>query len=490
MKNFIVVFNLLFAFQFVISQTPLNPLGEIQNKNIENINNLGQNSRNKKEKPNVIVLVIDDLFNTNQRSKSNILTPNLDKLSKNSVVFENANCPAPVCIPSRAATFTGISPHVSGVYMNGGDPWNDSHELKSAETLPELFKRNGYNTYGFGKIYHKPLGVGRMAKNFDNSPIYEGGFGPFPDKKHRVFSKKDKFPEFWGVQSFQDSIFPDVKNTDAVISFIEQKQEKPFFLTLGLWRPHTPFTAPQRFYDLYNLDSIKFPEGYKKNDLNDVPEYAKSLLDPFGRFNVTGASNLEEWKRFIKGYYACVSFVDWNIGRFLEAFKKSDYAENTILVIYSDNGFHLGTKNHWEKNTMWEASASVPLLFQLPNNQKGKVNSAVGLIDIYPTLVELCELDSPKQKLDGNSLVQFLKKPSFLWDKPAITYFGENFLSIRTSSYRFIYYPDDTTELYKHPNDMYEFNNLVNNSKYKKTIKNLKKYIPRIFAKELPGRRN
>ncbi len=442
------------------------------------------------KKPNVVFLIVDDMNDYGFGGPEKVITPNMDKLRENSVVFQNAYCPAPVCIPSRAATFTGISPHKSGVYLNGGDPWNDSQTLKEAETLPELFKRNGYYTYGRGKIYHKPLEKGRIERNFDNRPIYEGGFGPFPDEKHRVYSEEDKFPKFWGVQSFPDSIFPDVINTDAVVNFLQQEHEKPFFLTLGLWRPHTPFTAPQRFFDLYHPDSIKIPTAYRKNDLDDIPEFAQSLLDPFGRFEVTGANHVDRWKRFIHGYYACISFVDWNVGRVLKALEESKYADNTIFVLYSDNGFHLGAKNHWEKNTLWEASALVPMCIKMPDGLSSKVTSSVGLIDLYPTMVDLCGLDSPKQELDGISLRPFLEHTDYTWDRPGITFFGENMVTIRTKNYRFIQYPDGTTEFYNHAKDPYEWDNRANDPEYSELIDQHKKYIPESFAKELPGRRN
>lgn len=445
---------------------------------------------NSSDRPNVIFIVIDDMSADAFGGSEKIITPNIDKLCENSVFFKQAYCAAPVSIPSRASFFTGISPHKSGVYLNGGDPWNDSEVLKEAETLPELFKRNGYYTFGRGKIYHKPLSEGRIERNFDNRPIYEGGFGPFPDEQHRVFSDKDKFPEFWGVQSFPDSIFPDIKNTNAVIDFLEEKSEKPFFIALGLWRPHTPFTAPQRFFDLYNEDDIEIPESYKADDLDDVPEFAKSLLDPFGRFEITGANNIDRWKHFIHGYYACSSFVDWNIGRVMDALKGSNYADNTIVVVFLDNGFHIGSKNHWEKNTLWETSALTPMVIKMPSGFTNTVESPVGLIDIYPTMVDICNLKSPSQELDGSSLRKFMEQKDYSWDKPATTYFGENMISIRNRDYRFIEYPDGSTEFYDLKHDPFEFKNLSEEPAYKNQIEELKQYVPDKFAKELPGRRN
>ncbi|MGQ8335468.1 sulfatase [Sunxiuqinia sp. A32] len=445
----------------------------------------------KDEKWNVIFLVCDDMNDYGITKTEDVLTPNLDKLRESSVTFSMANCSAPLCMPSRASLYTGIYPHHSGVYVNGGDPWNDSEALRQAETLPELFRRNGYYTFGRGKVYHAKLTDGRIERNFDNRPIYEGGFGPFPDPKHRVLSEKDRFKKFWGVQAFPDSIFPDVINTDAAIEFLNEEHEKPFFVTLGFWRPHTPFTAPQRFFDIYDPDKIEIPKGYLENDLDDVPEYGKSLLDPFGRFEVTGANNVDRWKHFIHGYYACTSFVDWNIGRLMDTLEKSEYAENTIVVIFSDNGFHVGIKNHWEKNTLWNSSAVVPLIIKLPKSpvSGGVVNSPVGLIDLYPTIVDYCKLDSPTQKLDGVSLRPFLEEPGVSWDRPALTNLGENLISVQSKQYRYVMYPDGTSELYDFKKDPYEWHNLAEEKKYAPVIKEHQKYLPKTYMKAVPGGR-
>ncbi len=445
------------------------------------------------EKPNVIFVIMDDMNDYGIGRQEKVLTPHLDRLRSSAVTFTSACCPSPLCMPSRASFFTGVFPHHSGVYANGGDPWNNSEVLKKAETLPELFRRNGYYTFGRGKIYHAKMEAGRIERNFDNRPVFEGGFGPFPDDAHRVFSEKDVFQQFWGVQAFPDSLFPDVINTDAVIDFLKQKRDQPFFVALGLWRPHTPFTAPQRFFDCYNPDEIVIPEGYRADDLDDVPGFAQDLLDPFGRFAVTGAENPDRWKHFIHGYYACTTFADWNLGRLIDAVDQNGYGDNTVIVVLSDNGFHLGTKNHWEKNTLWDASAVVPLVIRMPDSPLNgkKVEVPVGLIDLYPTIVELCGLQPPVQQLDGQSLMPFFSQEGYDPGCPALTSLGENLAAVRSKQYRYIQYPDGTNELYDIRQDPYEWKNLVNEPGMDQVAKELRKYIPASFAKELPGiRRN
>jgi arylsulfatase A-like enzyme len=448
--------------------------------------------KNVPEKPNVIFIVLDDMNNYPVSGSEKLLTPNIDRLRRSSVTFTEACCAAPLSMPSRASLFTGIYPHNSGVYANGGDPWNNSEVLKKAETLPELFRRSGYYSFGRGKVYHAKMEDGRIQRNFDNRPVYEGGFGPFPDESHRVFSEKDVFSNFWGVQAFPDSAFPDVKNTDAVVEFLGQNHAKPFFITLGLWRPHTPFTAPQRFFDMYDSADIEIPKGYLADDLDDVPESGRALLDAFGRFKVTGANNIDRWKHFIHGYYACTSFADWNVGRVIDAVEKNGYAGNTIIVLFSDNGFHLGTKNHWEKNTLWDASAIVPLIIRIPGSGKGKiVDAPVGLIDLYPTMADYCGLEIPPQKTDGLSLRPFLESETFTWDRPAITSLGEKMSSVRSKKYRYIQYPDGTDELYDTENDPFEWKNLASEKGMQQVVKEHRKHIPALFMKELPGvRRN
>ncbi|WP_052670675.1 sulfatase [Draconibacterium sediminis] len=434
------------------------------------------------QKPNVLFLIVDDMNDYGfYETVSQIKMPYLNKFKESAVVFENANCGSPVCTPSRAAVFSGLFPHHTGAYFNGCDPWNKSEKLKQQETLPEMFKRNGYETFGRGKLYHAQLSEGRIEKNFDNRPIYGGGFGPFPDEEHQIKGK------FWGIQAFPDSIFPDVKNANAAIEFLQQDHDKPFFLALGLWRPHTPFTCPQRFYDMYDMNDIELPKGYNENDLSDIPEIAKELLDPFGRFN---PKNKQEWKELIRAYFACTTFADWSVGRVIETLDNSKYAENTIVVFWSDNGYHCGEKNHWEKNTLWEQAAKTPMAIRVPGvKENGKHCFApVSSVDLYPTLTELCNLNQ-KSKTDGKSLKPLLDNVELDW-KPALTTFGEGFASVRDKRFRYIRYSDGSEELYDHLNDPYEWNNIQGKHAVQRIKLRLGKYIPEKFAKELQGRKN
>ena len=373
--------------------------------------------------------------------------------------------------------------HATGAYDNGSDPWRKSEELIACETMPECFKRNGYETWGRGKLFHAKLEEGRIEQNFDNRPIYGGGFGPFPDSVHQIKGN------FWGIQAFPDSVFPDVKNSDAAIEFLNEEHDRPFFMSLGLWRPHTPFTCPQRFYDMYDLNDIILPPGYLEGDIDDIPEEAKKLLDPFGRFN---PQNKQEWKELIRGYLACTTFADWNIGRVIEALEKSPHAENTIVIFWSDNGYHCGEKNHWEKNTLWEQAARVTVAIRIPGNAKnGKTClEPVNLVDLYPTLADYCGLEVREGQLQGASLRKYLENPGKDFGSTSLTTFGEGFASVRDRRYRYIVYSDGTDELYDHQKDPYELNNLAENKDYSSVMERLVQDLPGEFARELKGRRN
>ncbi|MCG8700118.1 MAG: sulfatase-like hydrolase/transferase, partial [Bacteroidales bacterium] len=252
---------------------------------------------------NVLFLIVDDMndygfYNNYEPAK----TPYLDSFKESALTFRQAYCASPVCTPSRAATFSGLYPHASGAYFNGCDPWRTSDTLKKIQTLPECFRENGYKIYGRGKLYHAKLEKEREKTQWDNK-YYGGGFGPFADSAHMLKGK------FWGVQAYPDSVFPDVINCDNAIKYLQKEHDKPFFMALGLWRPHTPFTAPQRFFDMFDINDITIPDGYKENDLGDISPIAKQLVDPFKRFVVSGADNPDEWKKFILGYNATTAFA-------------------------------------------------------------------------------------------------------------------------------------------------------------------------------------
>jgi arylsulfatase A-like enzyme len=433
-------------------------------------------------RPNVLFIVADDM-NAYAFLKNYPLlkTPALDKLTSQSYYFQNATCAAPSCIPSRASFWTGVSPHKTGSYFNAQGVW-DNTILSTTEVMPETFKKSGYTTWGRGKSFHLELNDNREEKMFDNK-IFKGGYGPFTDKQTTGAGAK----RWMNIQPWEgpDSDFPDVKNADAAVEFLSQQHDKPFFMYYGLFRPHSPYTAPKRFYDLYKDVQFTLPPGYVPNDLSDVPEAGRELVDSMKNIRRAGMSSQQAWLEYMKAYCANYSFADWNIGRVIEALDKSEFAKNTIVVFVSDNGFHNGTKEHWTKFTLWDQSDVIPFLVRLPNGKAYRCPQTVNLVDIFPTLLEYCGINGPQHTLDGKSMMPVLKNPSTKWERNGFTFFGENYSGIRNERYRYIRYGDGSEELYDHVKDPYENNNIAKEPAMRKIIQELAKSIPTTFAKSL-----
>jgi arylsulfatase A-like enzyme len=433
-------------------------------------------AQSRSEKPNVLFIVVDDMNSWSLLNNYPVLkVPAIRKLMSESLYFENATCAASICVPSRASFFSGKYPHHSGVYRNVANAWNNSKLLTEVEALPELFKRSGYTTWGGGKTFHVPLGE-REKKMFDNQ-VFHGGYGPFAKNKGSWNEVKP-----W---EGPDTDFTDVVNADAASAFLAGKHENPFFMFYGLYRPHTPYTAPRRFHDLY--EGVRFPDppGYLKNDLQDVPEQGKALSRGLTPFKAKGLSTEEGFQTYLRAYCANYSFADWNVGRVLEALDKSAYADNTIVIFVSDNGFHNGTKDHWTKQTLWEQADGIPFLIRLPERKAQTCSQTVSLIDLYPTLVEYCGLGKPRQELDGKSLVPVFANRKQKWERPGFTSVGENYSSVRGERYRYIRYPDGSEELYDHRHDPYEHNNLATKKSLRPVIATLSAAIPARFEKAL-----
>ena len=327
-------------------------------------------------RPNVLMIIADDMNDYGFHGRfPGIQMPYLQQFKQTAVTFERAYCAAPACMPSRAAVFSGLYPHHTGSYLNGSEPWRKP-PFTGIEAMPECFKRSGYTTFGRGKILHSEPQPERRKAMWDND-AWQGGFGPFPAEENQLKSNSTPASRsfgnaFWGCEAMEDEgVFPDVKNAEATIEFLKQDHEKPFFMVYGLWRPHTPFTAPKRFFDRYDLRDIQVPvPGWRKDDMKDIPPLGRQLAEVWGeRYELCGESDLESWRKFVHGYCACTTFADWSAGRVIEALDQSKYAENTIVVFWSDNGYHCGEKNHWEKTTLWEQAALTPLAVRLPDRR-------------------------------------------------------------------------------------------------------------------------
>lgn len=461
---------------------------------------------NDNDHPNVIFISIDDL--NDWAGKLNIhsqaITPNMDYLFNQGVLFTNAHCSQAVCTASRNSLLSGIHPTTSGWYSSTSamrktyDQVMGDHKM-----LPQYFKDNGYKTLAVGKVFHGGVSDYKnktqdfwdiTAPNYkvpkdlkDRGDGYGGTkFYPFPQKGSQIINHYGK--EYsnghslcYGALERED--MPGGKMFDELITEwavdqLQKEHQKPFFMAVGFVRPHVPYTAPKHFFDLYDLNKIKLPE-IPENEFSDIPIMGKSIA--FGTIKngdhnaVVNLSNTY-WKELIYGYLACISFVDNELGKIIQALENSKYANNTLIVLWSDHGQHLGEKRHWRKQALWEESTHVPLYFKLPGNQQQKANcnQVVSLLDIYPTLVDICGLpEAPK--LEGNSILPLIKNPNLEWNKPVLsTWYYKNH-AIRSQNWRYIQYRDGSEELYDHKIDPGEHTNLANDPKYKKVIEEHKK---------------
>jgi arylsulfatase A-like enzyme len=440
--------------------------------------------------PNVLFISVDDL-NTwlgCLNKFSNTKTPNIDKLAARGVLFSNAHCQAPLCGPSRASIMTGLRPSTTGMYGMTPDEQirSDNPATKDIIFLPEYYKKNGYHTMGIGKLFHvyAPKGI------FDEEGGRVRGFGPHP-KKRFVWDgygtskeRKEKYGRTntdWGAFPETDSEMPDHQSVNWAIERINKKYDKPFFIGLGFLRPHVPLYVPQKWFDMHPLEGIQVPP-YLADDLDDIPSVGLQINDLPMMPTTEWAKKSGEWKKIIQAYLACVSFVDYEIGRLIEALDKSDHADNIIIVLWSDHGYRLGEKGTFAKHGLWETATHVPLMIAGPHIPKGKIiNAPVELLSLYPTLLELSGLPSYVRN-EGKSLVPIINDKMDKQDAYALTTYGLNNHAVKSNGYRYIRYEDGKEELYDHQTDPNEWTNVANNPKYQKEKTTFKNYLPTINA--------
>jgi len=435
-----------------------------------------------KSKYNVLFIAVDDLNDWVGPfgGYPGVITPNIDRLAKKGMIFNKAYCSAPVCNPSRTSLLTGVRPSTSGVYDNS-QPWRNI--LPDAITLPQFFKANGYKVMGAGKIFHGA---------YEDSASWQVHY-PAPESPKPPKTPVNGGANFdWSPIDVTDEEMGDYKTVQRGIDYLEQSHDKPFFLAIGLARPHLPWYVPQKYFDMYPLSKIVLPVVIT-NDLDDVPQIGKTMAigNPAGgKSDHQFILEKDQWKKAIQGYLASISFADAQIGRLLDALEKSDYTKNTIIVFFGDHGWHLGEKEHWRKFTLWEESARVPFIIVAPGNTKPNsiCERTVNLMDIYPTLIDLCGLPQ-KPGLEAMDIAPLLKNPKIVWNHPSITTFGRNNHTVRTARWRYIIYQDGGEELYDHNADPQEWKNLANDPKYADRKKELAKWLPKVNAPAAPTQR-
>lgn len=441
-------------------------------------------------KPNILFIAVDDLNNMISPidNFSNVKTPNFDRLAAMGVTFTNAHVQAPLCGPSRASIMTGLRPSTTGLY--GMTPDNkirrpDNPATKNITFLPEYFKDNGYHTMGIGKLFH----IHAPNNVFDESGGRVKGFGPYPKKRFKwngfgkgIKGTHGRTSTDWGAFPENDTLMPDHQSVNWVAERLKRNYDKPFFMGLGFLRVHVPLYVPQKWFDLYPIEAIETPP-YKSDDLNDIPNVGMQINDLPMMPSTEWAKESGEWKKIVQAYLACVSYVDYELGRVLDALESSAYADNTVIVLWSDHGYRLGEKGTFAKHALWETATKAPLMFAGPNLPKGKrISAPVEMLSIYPTLLELSGLPAYDRN-EGKSLVAMMNNDEGINKAYALTTFGMNNHAIAKDGFRYIQYEDGTQEFYDHSIDANEWNNEVNNSKYANKIEEFKRYLPKENSK-------
>ena len=461
---------------------------------------------------NVLFIAIDDLndwvgaFGGAPQAQS--ATPRMDKFAQSgSVVFQQANCAGPVCCPSRSALLSGFMPNRSGVYGNSQEML-DSKLVQTHYTLPEYFSKHGYRTLSTGKIFHG----GQAAWAFDEWFPKQGGSGSQVDPNHLtsrtenlIDGKPAPFPamkddgsergdgeggtEFsWGPTKGPKEQSKDWKAAEWAVAQLAKPSEKPFFLALGISKPHLPWYVPQEYFDRHPLESIKLPE-FRLDDLGDIVDAkGKAKFSPSADFRwVQQDTNL--FKRAVQAYLAASSHADDCVGRVLDALEKSPARDNTIVVIWGDHGWHLGEKLRFRKATLWAESTRLPLTIRVPGMKaRQDCSRLVNLMDLYPTLIELCGLPA-KPEIDGRSIAPLLRDPKMPWPYPSITVNGEGNASVRDERWYFIRYKDGTEEFYDMEHDPRQWTNLAasNDPEIRTQKSRLAALFPASFAPGVVG---
>ena len=446
---------------------------------------LSCHNENDKSKPNILFIAIDDMNDWVGclGGHPQALTPNIDKLASEGVLFTNAHCQAPICGPSRASIMTGLYPSTSGNYLQLSDPdiKKSNEAVSQSAFLPDYLEQYGYGTFGVGKIYHN----GDKANTFDEFGGVFDMYGPRPEKRMNYdpawFGYPNGTSTDWGAYPEHDSLMPDYKSANWAIQKLKQSHDNPFFLAVGFIRPHVPWFVPQKWYEMFDVDEIITPP-YNPNDYDDIPEMGQRVAEAPPMPTTEYLIEKGQWKDVVRAYLACVAFVDAQVGKVLDALEDSEYAKNTIVVLWGDHGYHLGEKNRFAKQALWERDTRAPLIIKYPGKWNGKrCEAPVQLTDIYPTLLDLCELPVNSRN-EGHSLKPLLKNPDMKWEYPALSFYGVGNIAVRDRQFRLIQYEDGSRELYDMKDDPNEWNNLAGKKEYALKEKELEAFVPAMWA--------
>ena len=439
-----------------------------------------------KPRPDVLFVAIDDMNDwiSLLDPEAPIKTPNLERLAGRGMLFTRAYCISPACNPSRSALLTGLRPSTSGVYANNSD-WRKA--LPKRRTIMQQFRAAGYSVRGAGKIFH------HKAKGFHDEDSFDDFQMMAP--QNMPPKKLNQSPEYgsrntdWGVWPPDEKETIDFRTANYCIEALRSPvRDKPLFLACGIFKPHSPFFAPGEYFR--DAGKIGLPPR-RVDDWNDLPDGAQSLMGRTKWF-WNGMTRLDRrlpgsYRGFVQSYAACCSFADAQLGRVLDALDASPRRDRTIVVLWSDHGFHLGEKDHIEKFALWEKSNHVPFIVVAPGvTGKGvRCSRPVDLSVVYPTLLELCGL--PAVECDGVSAVPLLRDPRSEWKRPALMTYGRGNHAVRSERWRYIRYADGSEELYDHDVDPHEWSNLAHRIEYERVKASHRRWLPSKEAKEVAG---
>lgn len=423
-----------------------------------------------KDRPNVLFLCIDDLndwVGCLGGYPGSSHTPHIDQLADEGVLFTRAYPSSPMCNPSRVALWTGKRASTTGCYGQYVQ-WNDTRV--ETTTLMQRFKNDGYQLIGGGKIFHH-------GKEVHDDPAFDD-LRSFHHSGHPKTAKKVGKMRY-GVTHYEDEQMHDHQLVDWCIERLEETTEQPFFMVAGIFRPHAPHWVPQKYFDFYPIDEVIEP-NIPVGEMKDIPSRGIKMADAENRYWPVKKSG--KIKEVIQAYLASVSFCDAQVGRLMNALRKSPHRDNTIVVLWSDHGFHLGEKQHFAKSTLWEESGRIPFIIHDPRSMiKGvQCGKPMDSVDIYPTLLDLCDIKAPND-LDGISFKKLLADPVAEW-KPAVMMLQRNNVAVRSERFRYIRYEDGGEELYDHNEDGGEHTNLAGNPEMLPVIKKLSLHIPKNWA--------
>ena len=452
--------------------------------------------------PNVLFLAVDDMNDWIGclETRPHAITPHIDALAARGINFTNAHTAGVYCAPSRAAIFTGQFASTTGCYRN--QIYFVNHP--GLQPLHLAFHRAGYATFGAGKLFHHPAGqidlrgwseffMRRKSQRetgwpldswSEETPIPQ----PYPNSVYnRDGPVANRFFLEWGkVPDEQEGAMADTLRTDWAVDTLKKNHDKPFFLALGLYSPHFPNYCPEKYFALYTRDAIELPP-YKADDLDDLPENIRKQKTNRSRIHQK-LEKLGAVKDAIHGYLACMSYADAMIGRVLETLAEGPHADNTIVVLWSDHGYHHGEKGDWGKHTLWERTSNVPFIWAGPGIARGRtIDATVSLVDLYPTLVELCALTPPTHQLEGRSLAGSLQHPGRAKDRDVYLPFMEpGAYAIMNRDWRYIHYADNSEELYAVRADPNEWFNLAGKPALDAVKTRLQGAAPSTFAEPGP----